>query len=298
MMFGSLLFLIGEAGRNVRRNGLMSLAALGTVTIALTVLGGTLWTTFRMTEFVRSQPEKFNRIDVFLPPKAEREKAQDLLEKLQKIPDVKGVTLVTREEAWKMMEQSQPSLTSAVDENPLMDKLEVEMKEASKVSEFAQNLRKDKSEYPDVHTVTDAGVEVRNLIRLSRVVRLIGGGLALGLFVATLFIIHNTIRLTVFARRKEIKIMQMVGATPWFIRLPLLLEGLFHGMMGGVIAGCLILFAGREVSRLVASVSSPFMESAPSLLSPSAVFSAIVIAGAFLGIFGSHLAIRRFLKQL
>ncbi len=297
MIFGSLAFLIGEAGRNIRRNGLMSLAALGTVTIALTVLGGTLWTTFRMTEFVRSQPEKFNRIDVFLPPKAEREKAQDLLEKLSKTPEVKAATLVTREEAWRMMEQNQPVLTQAVEENPLMDKLEVEMKEASKVSQFAQLLR-DKAEYPDIDRVTDAGEEVRNLLNISRLIRIIGGGLAIGLFIATLFIIHNTIRLTVFARRKEIIIMQMVGATPGFIRLPLLLEGLFHGMMGGVIAGVLILYAGKLVSQFVTSVHSPLIGEVPTLLSPSAVFNIIVVTGAFLGILGSHLAIRRFLRQL
>jgi len=297
MIFGSLTFLIGEAGRNIRRNGLMSLAALGTVTIALTVLGGTLWTTFRMSEFARSQPEKFNRIDVFLPPKAERSKAQDLLEKLQNKPEVKEVTLVTREEAWKMMEESQPVLTSALDENPLMDKLEVELKEASQVSQFAQSLR-DKGEYPNIDKVLDAGEEVRNLINLSRVIRVIGGGLAVGLFIATLFIIHNTIRLTVFARKKEILIMQMVGATPWFIRLPLLLEGLFHGLMGGVIAGGLMLFAGHLVSQFVTSVHSPLSGEVPSLLSPATVFDIIAVTGAFLGILGSHLAIRRFLRQL
>ncbi len=297
MILGSLVFLVGEAGRNIRRNGLMSLAALGTVTVALTVLGGSLWTTFRLSEFARSQPDKFNRIDVFLPPKAERSKAEDLMEQLQKMPEVKGVKLVTKEEAWKTIEQSQPVLNEALEENPLMDKIEVEMQEAGKISPFAEHLR-NKDTFPDIASVTDAGEEVRSLINLSRVIKVIGGGLAVGLFIATLFIIHNTIRLTVFARRREIRIMQMVGATAWFIRIPLLLEGVFHGVVGGTIAGLLILFAGREVSQFVTSVRSPLLGNLPSQLSALNIFGLMILLGGVLGLVGSHLAIRRFLKQL
>ena len=136
------------------------------------------------------------------------------------------------------------------------------------------------------------------MLAVARLIKLIGGGVAAGLFIATLFIVQNTIRLTVFARRREIRIMQMVGATPNFIRLPLLLEGLFHGVVGAVIAGCIILFFGREVSQAVASIHSPLAGNLPSGIGPLDVIGGIIAIGAFVGLLGSHLSMRRFLKQI
>ncbi len=297
MKLHSLIFLIGEAGRNIRRNGLMSLAALGTVTVALTVLGGSLWTTFRLNEFARLQPERFNRIDLFLPATSDRSVADALQKRIEKLPNVKNVELVPKEEAWKLIQQQEPTLTQALETNPLPDKLEVELEDPTQVSSLAQQFRDHKA-FSQVEKVVDAGEEVRTLVNFARIIKIVGGGLSIGLFVATLFIIHNTIRLTVFARRREVRIMQMVGATPGFIRLPLLLEGLFHGTIGGIIAGVLVLLCGREVSLFVTSLKSPLVGNQASLLSPAQIFVLITLMGACLGVVGSFLAIRRFVRQI
>ena len=135
-------------------------------------------------------------------------------------------------------------------------------------------------------------------IGFARIVRVIGGSAALGLFAATLFIVQNTIRLTVFARRQEIRIMQLVGATPGFIRLPLLLEGVFHGVLGAVIAGGIVLFCGREVSRFVHTLNSPLVGDVPARLGPPEVIGGLIAIGAFVGLVGSYLSMRRFLRQM
>ena len=293
----SLIFLLTEAWHNIRRNGLMTLAALGTVTVALTVLGATLWTAYRVNEYARQQPQKFNQIAVFFSPDAERETSEAIQKKIQALPDVERVHLVTKETAWMQLQRDESVLTEALDGNPLPDKLEVDVKEASQVAETARTLR-DTALFPEIDKVVDSGEVVKILLRFARLVKVIGGGAAVGLFVATLFIVHNTIRLTVFARRRELRIMQLVGATPNFNRLPLLLEGLFHGIVGGMIAAGILVLSGREVSQFVSSMHSPLVGDIPAYFAPYQVALIVVLLGAVISLFGSSLAIRRFLKQI
>lgn len=293
----SLLFLIQEAWHNIRRNGLMTVAALGTVTVALTVLGATLWTAFRLSEFTRQQPQKFNQIAVFLAPDTERKTSEKLVEKIRALPEVNRVHLVTKEEAWLKLQRDESVLTDALDGNPLPDKLEVDVREAAQVPAVARTLR-NITMFPDADKVIDSGDAVKTLLGVARLVKVIGGGAGIGLFIATLFIVHNTIRLTVFARRREIRIMQLVGATPAFNRLPLLLEGLFHGIVGGGLSAAILLACSREVSGFVASLHSPLIGDVPAYFAPGQVALLVVLMGAVIGLFGSSLAIRRFLKQI
>jgi cell division transport system permease protein len=295
--FVSVAFLIGEAFRNIRRNGLMSLAALGTVMVALAVLGGSLWTAFRLNEYASSQPEKFNRIDVFVTVKTARGRVEEMQASLRRMPRVKEVKLVPKERAWAMLQLQEPTLAEAISDNPLPDKFEIETDNPEEIADLAGRLRNVKR-FPEIEKVVDAGEEVRTLVTFARVIRVIGGGVAMGLFVATLFIIYNTIRLTVFARRREIRIMQLVGATAWFIRVPLLLEGALYGAVGGVLAGILLLFAGKQISEFVSSLHSPLVGDIPSAATPALVLLCLIALGIGLGLIGSYLAARRFLKQI
>lgn len=297
MRLSSLLFLIHEGFLNIRRNGLMSLAALGTVTVTLTVLGASLWSAFRIHEIARQQPQTFNEIDVFLKTEISRDSVPDIQKRIASLPDAKQVRLITREQAWSDLTNQESTLTEAMPENPLPDAFKIETADAGQVSRLAQILR-DPALFPEVEHVTDAGDEVRIMLGLARLVRVIGGSAAIGLFVATLFIVYNTIRLTVFARRREIRIMQLVGATPGFIRFPLLLEGIFHGVVGAIIAGGIVLFCGQQVARFIAQIHSPLFREAPSQLGPFDMVAGLIAIGAFVGLVGSHLSIRRFLKQV
>ena len=297
MRLSSIGYLIHDCFLNIRRNGLMSLAALGTVTMALTVLGASLWTAHRINEYAQRQPEKFNIVDVFLTTETERDKALALVEKVKQLANVGSVQLVTKEQAWSEIQSSDPSLTVGIESNPLPDKLEIETKDPSRVAILASTLR-DKVQFPEVEKVNDAGQEVRTMLGFARMIRVIGGAAAIGLFIATLFIVQNTIRLTVYARRREIRTMQLVGATPGFIRLPLLLEGVFHGVVGALLASIFILLCGREVSRFVAALQSPLLSDVPSELGPRQVVIGLTIIGACVGLSGSYLSMRRFLKQI
>jgi cell division transport system permease protein len=184
-----------------------------------------------------------------------------------------------------------------MDTNPLPDKLEVEAIDPSKMDHLVHQLRV-KTDFPEVADVTAASQEVKMLLGFARLVKAVGVTAAVGLFIATLFIVHNTIRLTVFARRREIKIMQLVGATPGFIRFPLLLEGVFHGVVGAMIAGGIVLYGGHEVAHFVHELNTPLVGDIPSRLGPIELVSGLMAIGALVGLVGSHFAMRRFLKQV
>lgn len=297
MRLTSLLFLLHEGYLNVRRNGLMSIAALGTVAVTLTVLGSSVWSVYRIHEFAQHQPQAFNEVDVFLRPEVSREDALAVQTRLEHLADVQTVRLVTKEQAWQDLTAQDKSLTESMPDDPLPDKFEIETSDTRQVQHLADKIR-DANTFPEVEHVTDAGAEVRMMLAFARLVKVIGGGAAFGLFIATMFIVYNTIRLTVFARRREIRIMQLVGATPWFIRAPLLLEGLFHGVCGALLAGVLVLLAGHQVASFVSQIHSPLLGDIPTAATPFRVILGLVVIGAFVGLSGSYLSIHRYLKQV
>ncbi|MDE2126351.1 MAG: ABC transporter permease [Armatimonadetes bacterium] len=275
----------------------MSIAALGTVTVAITVLGATLLAAGRVKALADAQPARFNEINVFLHTSVDRRDALKLADALRQLPQVSGVRLLKREDAWARIQRREPSLAQNVAGNPLPDALAISAVEPGELPALAGKLR-NTALYPQIANVTDASSEVRAMLGFSRVIRVMGSLAAIGLFIATLFIVYNTIRLTLIARQKEIKIMQLVGATAGFIRLPMVLEGVLYGFTGGLIASVILLLASLEVGRFLSSLKSPLLDSGAAGLTGSQITLFLVVLGASIGAIGSHLAIRRFLRVL
>ncbi len=296
MRFSSLVFLMGEAGRNVRRNGLMSLAALSTVAIAMAVLGGAVYSLYRLHQFAEAQPRQFE-IAVFMRFGQTRQKTEDVRRRIQALPGVETVALYSREQAWKDNNPLYGQVKDALDDNPLSDCLQVRVgdpKDTARMSALLANA----AEFPEVEAVRDAKDELEKLFTFSRLVRNIGGAAAILLFLATALVIQNTIRLTVHARRKEIRIMQLVGATPGFIKLPMVLEGIFYGIAGAACAGGLVLFAAHQVSAYAGQFRSPLAADMPPAASPLVVLGILIAGGALVGWTGSALSVRRFLRRI
>src|SRR5262249_48214934 len=126
----------------------------------------------------------------------------------------------------------------------------------------------------------------------------IGFAAASLLFLGTAFVIQNALRLTVIARRREIRVMQLVGATPGFIRFPMVLEGIFYGAVGSLIASGLVLFVANQISTYSERIVSPLASMMPRAAGPSIVILLMVGAGAVIGWSGSLLSVRRFLKRI
>ncbi len=300
MSLSGLSFLIAEAAKNIRRNGLMSLAALTTVAISMAVLGGALFTLYRLHQFAEAQPRQFE-IAVFLRGDVDRDDVEGIRKRILAIPGVATVSLTTKEQALADLQQKDAAagtgIASALGGNPLPDTLNVRLSDPHANNRVASILR-SRNRFPEVEGVREDRETLEKLFMVQRVIRNVGGVAAALLLLATAFVIQNTIRLTVLARRREIRIMQLVGATPGFIRLPLVLEGIFYGVAGSLIAGGLVLFVVAQVSSYGSRLVSPIAQTMPPALGPQITLSVFVCLGAVIGWIGSALSIRRFLKRV
>jgi cell division transport system permease protein len=291
-------FLIEEAGKNIRRNGLMSVAAITTVTISMAILGGVLYSMFRLHQIASSFPRQFE-ILVFMKTNATRDQTLALKRKIEKMNGVEHVKLFTREQAWAEMQQkdkeNSTSIASELQANPLPDRLDIRMKDPEFIHPMAVLLENTKN-CPEIDTVKEDRETLNRVIATSRLITNIGAAAGLILLIATAFVIQNTIRLTVYARRREIRIMQLVGATANFIRFPLVLEGILYGILGSLVASALILFSAQQVSRYATSFETPIAQYLPPAINPWIVLFYMLSAGILIGCAGVFLSIRRFLK--
>lgn len=205
------------------------------------------------------------------------------------------VTFVDKEKAMERFKErlgEQSSILEAIeDTNPLPDSLEVELKEPSLVQIAAESIGK----YEIVESAKYGQDVIEHLFDITRLIRLFGLALMVLLAGATLFIISNTIRLTVFARRKEIAIMKYVGATDWFIRWPFLLEGMVLGLFGGIIADVVLRFGYSAVVEKVYDTLA-FFPLIPEQPFMNYISIAVIIVGMFIGALGSTISLKRFLE--
>lgn len=304
---GGLSYVFEEAAQSIRRNGLMSVAALTTVTISLTVLGCAVLALFHLDRYASAQPRQFE-IVAFMRQDAARDAAVSVQGRVGALAGVRRVTLVGKEQALAEMRAADAGEGSAIadaleGENPFPDRLDIGLSDPSRSAGVAAALR-DHGAFPEVEAVRDDRVTLDRLIGLSRLIRNIGGAVAILLFLATAMVIQNTIRLTVAARRREIRIMQLVGATPGFIRLPMVLEGIFYGAAGAVIASGVVIFVFTQVAMYVRRFESPLAALMPDAarpfgaVGPGVVLGAMAATGAVLGLLSSLASIRRFLRRV
>jgi len=300
LSLSSLGFLVEEALKSIRRNGLMSLAAFTTVTMALTVFGGSAYALYRVHQVAQALPHQF-QVSAFLRTEVSEARARELADAIRAIRDVATVTLITKDQAWAEMEREDRVTGGHIadalaGENPYPHRLDIQVREPERTAKVVAELR-GSGRYPEIDEVRDARDALDRALAAARLVRNVGGLLALALLGATLVVIQNTIRLTVIARRREIRVMQLVGATDTFIRLPLLLEGAFHGVVGGLVAAGIVVLVARELGRYAATVSSPLTSMAPPALGALTVVGALMAIGMLVGCVASSLSIRRFLVR-
>lgn len=288
-------YLWHEALRGIWQNRLLGLASLSTVTACLTALAGVVLVAVNlqhMATFVESQVE----LVAYLRPDFNRVWTDLLLEKVRALPGVADARFVTKEEALERLRRQfgeQAHLLEGLDEpgaNPLRDSVEIALTSPEAAEGVALGLRGIES----VEDVSYRQDVVDRLVALTRLLRLLGLALVGLLAAATVFVISNTIRLTVFARRREIAIMKLVGATDAFIRWPFVLEGVILGLAGALVASGLAAAGYGYVVRLL-SAALPFLP----VLGPDPLLwnlaKLLLGVGACIGAVGSALSLRRFL---
>ena len=235
MKVRTIEYYIREVFISLRRNNWMSVASIGTVAVSLFIFGMFLMMVMNMNKLAENMESQV-QINVYLLDKVDREQARDIEKDLKEIEGVESVGFVTKDEAMERFKDrlgDQKTLLDALDEtNPLPDSFEVTVTNPDLVKTAAEKMEK----LDGVECAKYGQDVMEHLFEITRLLRIFGFTLMLVLAFATLFIISNTIRLTVFARRKEIAIMKYVGATDWFIRWPFVMEGMVLGLFGSIIA--------------------------------------------------------------
>jgi cell division transport system permease protein len=303
-------YVTRETAVSLRRNLLMTLAGILTVAVSLFLFGGVLLLS-RMVDHGTARWKNGVELEIFLCSKstAEPDSAKPACRseasegqiaavrtELEQSPDVRRFRFFSKEDAFneaKRIFAGDPELLSNIDPDGLPVSFRVAPKKAELTEKVAARFQ---GRYSDgIDTVLTAKEQVRRLLAGIRWIRGLFFAIAGVLLASSLFLIVNTIRLATFARRREIQVMKLVGATNWFIRVPFMCEGLIQGAIGAALA-----FAGVYALRVILSDlvgRSKNLFSAFYVTGGDAVAIGVLIVavGAFVGAMGSAIGLRRFL---
>ncbi len=294
MKFQTIEYYFREVLLSMIRNRWMTFASIGTVAVSLFVLGVFLILVMNINKMASSLESQV-QISVYINDNLPEAGRKEIEKMTRAMKNVATIEYVPREEALKILQarlgDNKKILDALGESNPLPNAFLVTVKNADDVKKTAAAIA-------DLYGVDEVkyGQDVAaNLFELTHLMRFFGVILMALLLGATIFIISNTIRLTVFARRKEIAIMKYVGATDWFIRWPFILEGVGLGIIGGgVSALALRSFYSAMVAKIYESLAFfPMVEQYPFM---HYVTIALVVAGIFIGILGSTVSLKRFME--
>lgn len=301
-----LIFFTQEAFRALRRNGAPSMAAIVT-TVVTVILLGVLIPVFQTTQAKSEQVRDSLEFRVAIYDDATRAEIAALDRELREIPHVESVNLITKGEALAELredlgKEKSSELLTQLNSNPLPANFRVKADDASNLDAVRAAVTppgpngKPQPISPIVQDVFDRQEDSRKIEQVTSALKIVLTVITALLIVASLMLVGNTIRLSIYTRRREVEVMRLVGATRWFIRWPFMIEGVVVGFLGGLVA-ILVLWLGKLtiVDPLSDSIGFLAAQNSTTLSFPALVailFAAAVLVSAL----GSGITLRRFLR--
>lgn len=288
-------YLLRETGANLRRNVVMTVAAVVTMVVSLAAVGGVLI----MRQAIHTQSIQFSggvKVDIFMDPDATANETKAVGQLLASSTSlVKSYSYVDKAEAYrefKTIFHDVPDFLKVMTVAKMPPSFRIVPVRSQDVTAIGQQFRGQ----PGVYQVTYAAQEIAALQARFRTLSEIAVALAIGVMIGAVALIVNTIQLAIFARRREVAVMKLVGATNWFIRIPFMLEGLVDGVAGAVVAFVVIFFARQPIAQFVGSESLLTAKLYVTAHQAAMTGVVIVVIGAAVGALGSAFAVRRFLR--
>ncbi|MGM0606929.1 MAG: permease-like cell division protein FtsX [Candidatus Muiribacteriota bacterium] len=286
-------YFLKEALISFVRGGLMSVTSITIITISMGIFGLILIFSMNLNEFAQVLEGQVD-VTIYLESEYEKEDYSALEDFLRKSGEVESFKFVSRDEALNILKEDlreEDFLLNVLDSNPLPDSIELRMKTALSVHSLITDLKK---EFVIIDDIFYGQEIVENFNKITRVLRILGTVLVVLLGIASMFIVSNTIKLTVYARKDEIEIMKLVGATNGFIRFPFILEGIIQGFTGALLA---VIIIGISYPQLVSNLKEilpfiPFVTDSAELFK---LYAKLIFSGVFLGVIGSLISVRKFL---
>ena len=294
-------FFVRESLRSVRRNAVPSFAAVASVLVTLLVLGVFI-PVVQATTGAANEVRGRILLDVYMKSDAKPDdvaRVRALLD--DKTAHVKRVQFVSKAQALREESRKHPDQYELLGKvNPLPDTFRVTPDKPQNVGKIRDALAPLSPTGgrtvidPSIDEVRNKKDETKKILSATRVVKLTMGVLAMLLVIASILLISNTIRLSLFSRRREVEVMKLVGATDWFIRWPFVIEGVFLGAVGGLMAIGLLAF-GKVV--LVDPLERDFaLLAAPSTINFPLLGALLMLAAVVVSAAGSGLSLRRYLR--
>lgn len=293
-----------EGAKNILRNGWMTFASISSIVISLFILGVFLLLALNVNNLA-SQIESQVQIRVFLQLDTTQAAIDSLQTQIKAIPEISKVEFVSKEKGLELLRESMgeenADLLEGYDKenNPLPDSFTVEVYDPHTISFAAKKIEAlgQTSETNPFLSIKYGKGTVENLFKITNAVRNIGLVIVGGLAITAMFLISTTIKMTILARRREIGIMKLVGATNHFIRWPFFIEGALIGLIGSVIT-TVVLLVGYD--RLIEASQFDFglmMIKLVTLKEVGFLVSVLLVGlGTMIGIWGSTISVRKYLK--
>jgi cell division transport system permease protein len=293
-------FFLKEAFRSLSRNAAPSLAAVLTVLMTALVLGVFIPVVQATTGTANSIRGKVV-VDVYAKDSATLKQLHDLRNALATTPNVKKIQFITKQQALAAEKKKHPEAYQLLGDNPLPNLFRITPDDPGKINAVVNRLApvdpktgKRKPQLAAIDEVRNRRDETSKILSATSLVKLLTAGLTALLVLTSIALVANTIRLSIFSRRREVEVMKLVGATNWFIRWPFVIEGVIVGLMGGVLAVlCLMIAKATFVDPLqerFALLAGPKTINFP-LLAALLMLSCIAVSAI-----GSGFTLRRFLR--
>jgi cell division transport system permease protein len=291
---------VREGTKNVVRNGWMTFASISSISISLFILGVFLLLTLNVN-YLADQIEGQVEIRVFLDLSVKQDGIDEIQKKIEELPNVKTVKFVSKAEGLKYLRDKLGDIVQQFegDENPLNDSFTIQVNEPRNVGQVADSIKAlNNNKYPEPITEVKYGQgQVEKMFKISQIVRYTGLVLVALLAVTAIFLIANTIKLTILARRREISIMKLVGATNSFIRWPFFIEGAILGLIGSLIPVGILLYGYAQLLGVAKVELATLMIQLMPFGDVGWKMSVILLLlGVMIGIGGSLISVRKFLR--
>jgi cell division transport system permease protein len=288
-----------ESAKSLGRNGWMSFASISAVTVAL-LLVGLFLTVMLNLNTIANQVEKNVEVHVFIDRTAKADQQAALKKQIEQLDHIKSVKFVSKEEGMKAFIKSMGNDSDVFKsmqgkENPLPDSFVIKTTDPKQSIEVAKQIEPMKY----VDEVRYGKGYVEKLFHVVDIARNVGIVLILGLLFTSVFLIANTIKLTIVARRKEIEIMKLCGATNAFVRWPYFIEGFLLGVFGAIVPFLLIAVGYRELYQWFIGQNYQnylFVKLIPYDTMTLYLGGSLIVIGAVIGVWGSLQSVHKFLK--
>lgn len=278
----------------MRRNAAPSFAALATVLVTMLVVGVFI-PAVEVTNDAANNVRSRLIVDVFMKPSATPSDDARVEREIRALPHVKSVTFVSKAQAYRQQKAQDPAAYALLGYNPLPDTFHVTPRDPSDVLAVHSELTRGGGPVdPAIQTVSNKKAYTKKALELTAAVKWGGLAFAALLTVASVLLIANTIRLSLFARRREVEVMKLVGATDWFIRWPFVIEGVLVGAAGALIAIAVLAIA--KVALLDPLFSGWALVGGIRTIAFPLLLTILMGAGVLVSAIGSGVSLRRFLR--